>query len=129
MSARRRSQLCSIDPASGSVITCKYLPICHDDKQTTRARFKTPRSNSFPRAHSYLYFRKLIAAFLFRFLSVRHPFSGKLRGNKHGIIKSIMCSGNRIIFRWFCHINSGKIYEKLMEGVKIVYSSVGRIRV
>lgn len=29
-------QLCSIDPASDSVITCKYLPIFHDDKQLAR---------------------------------------------------------------------------------------------
>ena len=30
-------QLCSIDPASDSVITCKYLPIFRDGKQPARA--------------------------------------------------------------------------------------------
>lgn len=46
-------QLCSIDPFSDSVITCKYLPISRNDKQPTSAAIFDELCPRFPAIYTF----------------------------------------------------------------------------
>lgn len=46
-------QLCSIDPFSDSVITCKYLPIFRNDKQPTSAAIFDELCPRFPAIYTF----------------------------------------------------------------------------